>query len=134
LLVYPIIFIIVDFIALTAFLTFKDQVQSFKYLSILAIMIFIMCFALGLGPIPFLYTAECFPQSARSSAMSLAVLVNWLSGLLLTIAFPFLHNFIQQYVFLVFTFIMAFVLVVVLKKMPESKGKSVEEILELFKK
>jgi MFS family permease len=77
-------------------------------MSFVCIIISIVCFAIGLGPIPFLYTAEVFPQNARSTAMALTTLVNWLAGLLVTTIFPLLAPIIDLYVFavvLVFSFI-----------------------------
>jgi hypothetical protein len=88
----------------------------FPYCSIACILIFLSCFALSLGPIPFLYTAEVFPQNARSTAMAVAILVNWMSGLLLTLTFPFLHELIDQYVFLIFSGIMVFTFTVTIAK------------------
>ena len=32
------------------------------------------------GPIPFIYSAEVFPQNARSSAMAICIFTNWASG------------------------------------------------------
>jgi SP family facilitated glucose transporter-like MFS transporter 1 len=108
LLIFPIAVIIVDFAALIFFLEMKDTNVIYPYLSIACILLFIVCFAVGLGPIPFLYTAEVFPQNARSTAMAVTTLVNWLSGLLLTILFPLLSALINQYVFLVFGAVMVF--------------------------
>ena len=112
--------------------TLKETSELFSYLGIVCIMIFIMCFAVGLGPIPFLYTAEVFPQSARGAAMSIAVVSNWLSCLLITLTFPFLHSFLNHYVFCIFAVIMALTLAVTLQKVPETKNKSVEQILAVF--
>jgi hypothetical protein len=58
----------------------KEKVQVLAYLSIVCIIIFVICFAVGLGPIPFIYTAEVFRQNTRSSAMAISLLVNWSSG------------------------------------------------------
>lgn len=85
LLVFPMIIIIVNFILLTTFLKFQspDEVlipflniklengRIFSYLSIVCIAIFIVCFAIGLGPIPFIYVTEVFRQNARGSALAL---------------------------------------------------------------
>ena len=49
LLVYPMILIVVDFILLTVFLKLQSTNQIYSYLSIACIIVFIMCFAVGLG-------------------------------------------------------------------------------------
>jgi MFS family permease len=93
-----------------------------------------MCFAVGMGPIPFIYTAEVFPQNARAAAMSIAVLANWISNLLVALCFPMLQSAINQYVFCIFAVILALTLALVLKKVPETKNKTVDEILGMFNK
>ena len=57
-----------------------------------------------------LVSAEVFPQNARSSAMALVTLVNWILALVLTLGFPFFVKTIGQYVFLVFVVLLGLVL------------------------
>jgi hypothetical protein len=116
LLVAPISIMIFDFIALTAFLKFQSMYNFFPLLSIACILLFIMCFALSLGPIPFLYAAEVFPQNARNSAISLCLLMNMLATLALTLGFPPLHQLLDQYVFLVFSGFMIVALFIIVVK------------------
>lgn len=133
LLVYPMILIIIDFILLTIFMIFQSESLIFSYLSIVCIIVFIMCFAIGLGPIPFLYVAECFRQDARSAALAICMFTNWVANLILTLAFPSLAELLTNYVFLVFTAIVAIALVVIIKKVPETKGRNTEEIMAEFR-
>lgn len=104
----------------------------FSYLSIVCIIVFIMCFAVGLGPIPFLYVAECFRQDARSAALAICMFTNWVANLVLTLTFPYLAQLLANYVFLVFTVIVGIAVIVILKKVPETKGRSTEEIMAHF--
>lgn len=104
----------------------------FSYLSIVCIIVFIMCFAVGLGPIPFLYVAECFRQDARSAALAICMFANWVANLILTLTFPYLAKLLTNYVFLVFTVIVGFAVIVILRKVPETKGRSTEEIMAHF--
>jgi ribosomal protein L10 len=92
-------------------------------------MVFICCFAIGLGPIPFIYVAECFRQDARSTALAVCMLVNWFANTILTLTFPYLANLLKNNVFIVFTIIVGFAVVVIFKKVPETKGRTVEEIM-----
>lgn len=124
-------------------------------MSIVCIMLFVVSFAIGLGPIPFIYTAECFRQNARSSAMALSTLFNWTAGLVLTLLFPFMLELVQQYVFVIFACVIAFALSMIMSKVtfclflslsfyysfnnydyfikvPETKGKTIEEIIARF--
>ncbi|CAF0876193.1 unnamed protein product [Brachionus calyciflorus] len=127
LLLYPMILIIIDFILLTIFLYIKGPV--FSYLSIVCIMVFIVCFAVGLGPIPFIYAAECFGQEARGAALAICMLTNWIANLFLTLCFPILADLISNNVFIIFCVIVFISVIIIMKKVPETKGKSLEEIL-----
>ncbi|CAF0876174.1 unnamed protein product [Brachionus calyciflorus] len=148
LLVFPMIVIIVNFILLTTFLKFQspDEVlipflniklengRIFSYLSIVCIAIFIVCFAIGLGPIPFIYVTEVFRQNARGSALALCMLTNWLANLFLTLFFPILAQILKHYVFIIFAVIVFFSVVIIIVKVPETKGRSTEEIINKLNK
>lgn len=132
LLVYPMIIIIFDFLLLTVFLYYQKQGIIFSYLSIVCIIVFIMCFAVGLGPIPFLYVAECFRQDARSAALAICMFTNWMANLCLTLTFPYLAKILETYVFLVFVVVVAIAVFVIFLKVPETKNRSVDEIMAHF--
>lgn len=91
-----------------------------------------MCFAVGLGPIPFLYVAECFRQDARSAALAICMFTNWVANLVLTLTFPYLALILKTYVFLVFAVIVAKAVVIIFVKVPETKNRSVDEIMAHF--
>jgi hypothetical protein len=58
--------------------------------------------------------------------------VNWLANFVLTLTFPYLAKLLTNYVFLVFTVIVAFSVAFIFKKVPETKGRSTEEIMAHF--
>ena len=62
-----------------------------------------ICYSLGLGPIPVVYSAECFRPNARSTAMAISMVTTWITNLFITFTFPFLVQVIGQYVFLIFS-------------------------------
>lgn len=130
LLVYPMALIVVNFILMTIFLVFQKDYWYFSYLSVACVMIFICCFAIGLGPIPFIYVAECFRQDARSTALAVCMLVNWFANTLLTLTFPYLADLLTNYVFIVFAVIVGAAVLVIFKKVPETKGRTVDEIMD----
>ena len=88
--------------------------EIYSLLSIACIIIFIVLFAISLGPVPFIYTAECFRQNERDSAMAVCIFANWSSALLVTLVFPIVQGILQQNVFVVFiaTVLVGFIIVV----------------------
>jgi len=55
----------------------KDRGRDPPDLALPATMVYMLSFAIGLGPIPWLVINEIFPDDARGTAGSMAVLVNW---------------------------------------------------------
>ena len=88
-----------------------------------------MCFAIGLGPIPFIYVTECFRQNARGAALAVCMLTNWVANLVLTLLFPSLIKLMSQYVFIVFAVIVFFSVVIIIIKVPETKGRNIEQVI-----
>jgi hypothetical protein len=66
--------------------------------------------------------------------MSLSILINWIANLINTLAFPFLNQLIHQYVFLIYVFLMAMAMIIISKKFVETKGRTIEEVMEDFQK
>jgi sugar porter (SP) family MFS transporter len=54
-------------------------------------VVYVCCFEIGLGPIPWLITAEMFPARTRASAVSIATAVNWICNFVVGILYPFMQ-------------------------------------------
>jgi SP family arabinose:H+ symporter-like MFS transporter len=109
----------------TAF--YLDAVKG--YLVLVAILAYIACFALSLGPLTFVVIAEIFPNRVRGRAMSICLFFLWASVYFVSQFFPMLLKSIgSAYTFWIFmgTSIIAFLFV--WKIVPETKGKTLEEI------
>lgn len=102
---------------------------------LLAIVSYIAAFAMALGPIPWILCSELFPTSVRGAAMSVATMTIWSACYLVIQTFPWLNASPAVgpatlfYVYCGFSLCgFAFVTWLV----PETKGKSLEEIGELW--
>ncbi|XP_039285951.1 glucose transporter type 1 isoform X20 [Nilaparvata lugens] len=111
----------------------KEMIDWMSYLSVVSTLSFVVFFALGPGSIPWMITAELFSQGPRPAAMSIAVLVNWLANFLVGIGFPTMRNSLENYTFLPFSVFLAIFWIFTYKKVPETKNKTFEEILALFR-
>ncbi|KAA8916348.1 hypothetical protein TRICI_001491 [Trichomonascus ciferrii] len=89
----------------------------------LSACLFVISFASGLGPIPFLIISELSPGPAVGVAQSVATTANWFSTFLVGFLFPILKASLDTKVFLVFTFTATCSIVFFLKFVPETKGK-----------
>ncbi|KAK3776225.1 hypothetical protein RRG08_062408 [Elysia crispata] len=116
----------------TAGLALREAVPGFNILSIIFILIFVVFFALGPAPVPWLIAPELFTHDARAAAVSVCVLVNWTGNFLVGFGFPLLHVLLKDFVFLPFTAALILFFIFVYFKLPETKGKSFREISSLM--
>lgn len=91
-------------------------------------------YSLTLAPVTWVILSEIFPNRVRGSAMSLAVVVLWVANFLLTYTFPTIKEALGWSMnFWLYALICLIGALVVLFKLPETKGKSLEEIEKILK-
>jgi SP family arabinose:H+ symporter-like MFS transporter len=96
---------------------------------------YIAFFAASLGPALWVVAAELFPNRLRSKGMSIAIVSLWIACTIVTIAFPImLEKLSGGITFLIFALICLANLLYVLKFVPETKGKTLEELEKQFAK
>jgi len=92
-------------------------------------------FAASLGPALWVVAAELFPNRLRSKGMSVAIVSLWIACTIVSIAFPvMLEKLSGGITFLIFALICLANLLYVLKYVPETKGKTLEELEKEFAK
>lgn len=130
LVLYPMALMVVVFGVLTALVQINETRNNptIGLVTVVFILIFIVCFAVGLGPIPFLYGGEVCRQEARDSVQSLGLVANYFGNILLSLFFPALNSIMGGYVFLIFLVLVLINLIFLWKQMPETKNKKIEEI------
>ncbi len=110
----------------------SGTVPDLSWLALSSLIVYIIAFSLGWGPIPMLMMSEIFPLKARGSAMALASLTGWSTSFLVTKEFAYLELVLGLHgtfwLFGIFTLIAS---LFVYKMVPETKGKSLEDI-ELY--
>jgi len=102
-------------------------------LSIIWMMVFIASFAFSLGPVVWTIISEVFPTNVRAKGMSVATAVNWGAAFVLTLLFPDLIDWFGSSI--TFAILAGFTVLALWwtwANVPETKGKSLEEISEMF--
>jgi len=96
---------------------------------LLIILLYIAFFASAMGPLVWVVMAEIFPIKVRGSAMGLATLVLWVADFAVTLTFPVISDkFHPSTAFWLYAAMCACDLVFIWFFLPETKGKSLEEI------
>lgn len=105
-------------------------------ISLIGILVFIGSFAMSMGPVVWVLLSEMFPNSIRSAAMSVAVAVQWGMNYVVSQSFPivvesemnnnaFWNGSLPYFIFI---FFIAIIIVFTMKYIPETKGKSLEDL------
>ncbi|XP_022617106.1 solute carrier family 2, facilitated glucose transporter member 1-like [Seriola dumerili] len=110
-----------------------EKLKWMSYLSIVAIFAFVAFFEIGPGPIPWFIVAELFSQGPRPSAIALAGLSNWTANFIVGMSFQYIEEICGPYVFVIFTVLLLIFFVFTYFKVPETKGRTFDEITAGFR-
>ena len=98
---------------------------------LLLVVAAIACYAMSLAPVTWVIISEIFPNKIRGTAMSVAVTSLWVACFILTYTFPLLNNALGAAgTFWIYAVICLAGLIFLSVRLPETKGKSLEEIEE----
>ncbi len=93
------------------------------------ILLYIAFFASAMGPLVWVVMAEIFPIKVRGSAMGLATLILWFADFVVTLTFPVISDrFHPATAFWLYAAMCAFDLAFMWFFLPETKGRTLEEI------
>ncbi|OEL04556.1 MFS transporter [Staphylococcus succinus] len=112
-----------------AILIWAIGIQSSSWIIIICLTLFIIFFGFTWGPVLWVMLPELFPMRARGAATGIAALVLSIGSLLVAQFFPILTDVLPvEQVFLIFAVIGIGALIFVVKYLPETRGRSLEEI------
>ncbi|NBK47744.1 sugar porter family MFS transporter [Staphylococcus delphini] len=104
-------------------------VNSAAWIIMLCLTTFIIFFGVSWGPVLWVMLPELFPMRARGAATGIAALVLSIGSLLVAQFFPVLTDVLEvQQVFLIFAVIGIIAMIFVMKFLPETRGRSLEQI------
>lgn len=106
---------------------------NYSWLMLTGLLLYLFFFAPGMGPMPWTINSEIYPLWARSTCYALATSVNWMFNLLVSMTFLTLTHAITKYgTFYLYMGFALFGLIFFFILLPETKGKTLEEVESLF--
>ncbi|KAM7263293.1 hypothetical protein ACFE04_000976 [Oxalis oulophora] len=125
-------------VAIAFYLESIGSVDSQMYsiagtMSLAGLVAMMICFSLGLGAIPWIIMSEILPVNIKSLAGSIATLANWLTSWGITMTANILLTWSSAGTFTFYTAVSAFTVVFVSLWVPETKGRTLEEIQSSFR-
>jgi SP family arabinose:H+ symporter-like MFS transporter len=103
------------------------------YLILFLILTYIASFSASLGPVTWVLVSEIFPNKLRSKAMSVSIVSLWVANFLLILVFPLILNRLGgAAAFLLFDIMCMILLLFTIFRVPETRGKSLEELERLL--
>jgi len=114
--------------------------QSMGTAALVMMLTYVACFSLSWGPVCWVLLSEIFPNSIRSKAMSIAMAAQWISNYLVSWSFPLMDKnstliemFNHGFAYWVYGGMGMLAALFVWKLVPETKGKTLEEMGALWK-
>ena len=103
------------------------------YIILVLILMYIASFSASVGAVTWVIVSEIFPNKLRSKAMSVSIVSLWLANFALILVFPMMLNRLGGATsFLFFDAMCVLLLLFVIFKLPETKGKSLEELEKIL--
>ncbi len=106
-----------------------------NYLVLLFLMIYIAGFSASLGAVTWVILSEIFPNRIRGLALSISTLLLWIADFFASFAFPVLNEKLGVAItLLIFSALCGIYYIYIKRKIPETKGRSLEELEKMLVK
>lgn len=120
---------LVSLILMTLSFNYAAHAAYLRWFALGSMLIFIAGFAISLGPIMWLIIAEIFPLEIRGFATSVMVSASWLFNFIVAQTFlTLIHHVGQSGTFMIYAVICFLGLIFVQRRVPETKGVTLEQI------
>ncbi|KAJ0394879.1 hypothetical protein P43SY_003283 [Pythium insidiosum] len=103
-------------------------------LSIVFTALYVAAFGFSLGPLVFVIASSVFPNTLRATGISLCLFINWIGLLMVGFGYPYVANAIGDWGFVPFIGTLTFFFLFMSKFLPETSGKTSDEIQALFRR
>ncbi|KAI5389798.1 hypothetical protein KIW84_075197 [Lathyrus oleraceus] len=111
----------------------SDLYATLSLVSVAGVVVMVIAFSLGLGAMPWIIMSEILPINTKGLAGSFATLANLFFSWLVTLTANLLLDWSSGGTFTIYTAVCVFTAGFVVIWVPETKGKTLEEIQQFFR-
>lgn len=112
--------------------------DAIGYGALLALIVYVVSFAVSWGCVCWTLLSEIFPNAIRGRAMAIALAAQWFMGFVVTQSFPMLRQseflnsaFGTGFSFWLYAVLILLSMLIVMRYVPETKGKTLEELEDI---
>jgi SP family xylose:H+ symportor-like MFS transporter len=102
--------------------------------TLIFIVIYTAAFMMSWGPICWVLISEIFPNTIRGKAVAIAVAAQWIANFIVSSTFPTLEAYSITFTYVLYGIMSVFSAIFVWKMVPETKGKTLEDMSKLWHK
>jgi len=102
--------------------------------TLIFIVIYSASFMMSWGPICWVLISEIFPNTIRGKAIAIAVAAQWISNFIVSSSFPALQSISMTFTYWLYGVMSILSAIFVWKMVPETKGKTLEDMTKLWRK
>ena len=110
-----------------------NMVAMPAWVAVVSILLYSASFMFSWGPICWVYMSELFPNTIRSQATAIAVAFQWISNFVVSSTFVPLYNYSHALAYIIYGVVCVLAALFVWKLVPETKGKTLEEITTMWR-
>mmetsp|Transcript_40433 Transcript_40433/g.130950 ORF Transcript_40433/g.130950 Transcript_40433/m.130950 type:complete len:139 (+) Transcript_40433:3-419(+) len=122
------------FAAQTASESFGILPSVMPKVEVVAMVMIIVSFAVGVGNVEGFIISEIMPVYAKDTLASIGQPLNWIANLTVSTAFPIVFEALGRNTYLIFVGLTAFFGWFTFNKVPETKGKTIAQLTKEFDK
>ena len=111
-----------------------DNIGLKGIIPVLSIIVYAAFFMMSWGPICWVLISEIFPNTIRGKAVAIAVAFQWVFNYIVSSTSPPLYEFSPMFAYSLYGIICVIAAIFVWRFVPETKGKSLEDMSKLWKK
>ena len=109
--------------------------------ALICMLVYVAGFAMSWGPVTWVLLSEIFPNKIRGKAMAVAVAAQWIANYMVSWTFPMMdkntaliEKFNHGFAYWIYGLMGVLAMLFIWKFIPETKGKTLEEMEKLWKK